>query len=317
MPKWFIAVVSAIFAGVVGLALGALSYQASVKESIDKTIRTHTANLELQFAEERLDFQKQIQNLTTAEEPLTRENPETIAKLQNDLKLRDEQITKLKKDQTEAETANSATLEQSRQNVSVLQFELDQAHRQIIILTNNEDEENTAAVDPQTILNNIPFKVIGYLDEQQFTEMGLVKLNQTEIVSLDSWVDLVIRNLVSSSQSMVDEFQLSNIIGAEIIAEDGQSLGIIVQDRFNTQSILNPVGDHGSQIGENSIFNPFGKYGGQISPLSPFNTRTKTPPKIIKNGTLLMYLTTNGMISPRLDPYFLMAWLQSFQLELP
>ncbi|MCP4709753.1 MAG: hypothetical protein GY869_14110, partial [Planctomycetes bacterium] len=141
----------------------------------------------------------------------------------------------------------------------------------------------------------------------------LVKLNQTEVVSLDNWVDFVIQNLVTSSQNMVEDFQINNLLGAEIIAEDGQSLGVILNDRFNSNSILNPVGDHGSQVGDNSIFNPFGKYGGQISPLSPFNARTKTPPKIMKNGTFLMYLTANGLISPRIDPYFLMAWLQSFQ----
>ena len=312
MPKWFIAVVSAIFAGVVGLTLGALSYQASVQESIDIEIRTLTNNLELQFAEDRLELQKQIQKLQTAEKPVAQDNPDTIAKLQNDLKIRDEQITKLNNDQTEAAIAYAANLENFQQAVATLQYDLKESNQQIIILTNNMDRQDLSALDPQTILNNNTFKVIGFLDPQQFKEMGLVKLNQTEIFSLDNWVDLVIRNLVATSQNMVENFQISNLIGAEIIAEDGQSLGIIGRDRFNPLSILNPVGVHGSQVGDSSIFNPFGKYGGQISPLSPFNSRTETPPKIMKNGVLLIYLTTNGLISPRLDPYFLIAWLQSF-----
>jgi len=312
MPKWFIAVISAIFAGVVGLAAGALSYQASVQESVNIEIRTQIANLEQKFAEERLDFQKQIQKLETAEQPASGGNPDTINQLQNELTLRDEQIKKLKEDQTEAETAYAANLEDYQTAVATLQYELNESNQQITILTNNMDEQNLTALDPQTILNNIPFKVIGFLDPQQFKEMGLVKLNQTEIVSLDNWVDLVIQNLVATSQNMVEDFQIGNLLGAEIIADDGQSLGMIVRDRFNSISILNPVGEHGSQIGENSIFNPFGKYGGQISPLSPFNARTQTPPKIMKNGTFLLYLTTNGLISPRIDPFFLMAWLQSF-----
>ncbi|MCP4710573.1 MAG: hypothetical protein GY869_18270, partial [Planctomycetes bacterium] len=192
MPKWFIAAVSAIFAGVVGLAIGALSYQSSVTESIEQAISKVTSDLKREFAEERLEFQKQLQELPTAQETNTPENPDAITKLQNVLKLRDEQITKLKNDQTEAETAYAANLEDFQQAVATLQYELNESNQQITILTNNMDQQNVADIDPQTILNNIPFKVIGYLDPQQFREMGLVKLNQTEVVSLDNWVDFVI-----------------------------------------------------------------------------------------------------------------------------
>ena len=98
---------------------------------------------------------------------------------------------------------------------------------------------------------------------------------------------------------------------AWVIANDGQSLGVITRNQYNTNSIANKYGDYGSEYSSTSIFNKYCAYGGQYSALSPFNRYSSTPPMVYMGSSLIAYLTINTAMSPRIDPITLIAWLRS------
>ncbi len=91
-------------------------------------------------------------------------------------------------------------------------------------------------------------------------------------------------------------------IGAEIIADDGQFLGIINTNAFDSDSIANQFGTYGNPFSSTSIWNTFGTYGSDFSVLSPWNDFTITPPTIVEDGFFVAYLTTNSVLIPRVDP---------------
>jgi hypothetical protein len=98
--------------------------------------------------------------------------------------------------------------------------------------------------------------------------------------------------------------------GAQLVANDGQFLGVITTNCFSSDALCNEFGTYGSKFSSVSILNQFGTYGSQFSSLSPFNQFTSTPPVIVKNGTPIAYLTLNTTLSPRVDPYSLIGWLK-------
>jgi hypothetical protein len=103
---------------------------------------------------------------------------------------------------------------------------------------------------------------------------------------------------------------LGALEGAAIIANDGQYLGKITWNDIDSESIMNDIGKYGSDISSLSIMNDIGKYGSDISPLSPWNDITSTPPKIITKDKRWIYLTTNNIMSPRIDPHMLIAMIK-------
>lgn len=107
----------------------------------------------------------------------------------------------------------------------------------------------------------------------------------------------------------MDQSKFYYLYNAKVIADDGTFLGVISQDKDDTNSICNPYGNYGSKISLNSIFNPVGEYGNKFSHLSPFNELTDTPPKIIKDNLVLGYLTLNKFIKNRVDTNELINWL--------
>jgi len=114
----------------------------------------------------------------------------------------------------------------------------------------------------------------------------------------------------SIPQTLNNDFRL--LEGTLIVADDGQFLGVITTNKFNSDSITNEYGKYGSQYNSNSIFNKYGNYGSEYSSLSPFNKYTSTPPKICDgNGNFIAYLTANRYLTPRVDPLLLIAWLKS------
>ena len=105
---------------------------------------------------------------------------------------------------------------------------------------------------------------------------------------------------------------LSLLEGCVIVANDGQPLGVITQNEFAANSLLNEFGKYGSEFSSTSIFNEFGKYGGEFSRLSPFNEFTRTPPQIISpSGKFVAYLTKNKFMTPAVDPHYLIGLLKS------
>lgn len=101
---------------------------------------------------------------------------------------------------------------------------------------------------------------------------------------------------------------LALIEGARIVASDGTFLGVITRSAYASDSIGNTYGNYGSPYSTTSIFNQYGEYGGKYSSMSPYNDYTSTPPKIVTTDGRWAYLTTNRMLSPRIDPYVVIAY---------
>jgi hypothetical protein len=95
-----------------------------------------------------------------------------------------------------------------------------------------------------------------------------------------------------------------------IVANDGQFLGKLCLNRFDSESILNQFGNYGNRFSSLSIFNQFSVYGSRFSALSPFNEFTQTPPKIYLRGALWGFLTVNAWIySRKLNPLKINQWM--------
>lgn len=96
-----------------------------------------------------------------------------------------------------------------------------------------------------------------------------------------------------------------------IIANDGNYLGKLTTDDYDTDSILNEYGPYGNEYSPKSIFNQYGIYGGEFSIQSPFNEYTTTPPKIFINGNLYGYLTVNNYLTiKRVNPTGIKQWVR-------
>lgn len=107
------------------------------------------------------------------------------------------------------------------------------------------------------------------------------------------------------------EIKLESILDGYLVV-DGTYLGKISRDKYDTKSILNDYGKHGSTYERECIFNTLGDYGGTIGRHSPFNTTTFDPPKIYtKDGAFVGYLSKNTTLTPRLDPDVLIGWLKN------
>ncbi len=105
--------------------------------------------------------------------------------------------------------------------------------------------------------------------------------------------------------------RFDHLLSAFLFAADDQFLGLISADRFDPRSITNRFGEYGSPFSATSIFNDFGGYGGEYGALSPFNPYSSTPPKIVREATVLAYLTVNQYIHNRIDPNEFSAWLNT------
>lgn len=115
----------------------------------------------------------------------------------------------------------------------------------------------------------------------------------------------------SELQSRRPATSLSQLEGAIIVADDGQFLGVITTNCFDPKALCNKFGTYGNKFSTNSILNQFGTYGNQFSNLSPYNRFTVAPPQIFKGGKFVAYVTKNAMLSPRIDPDLLIAYLTS------
>lgn len=95
-----------------------------------------------------------------------------------------------------------------------------------------------------------------------------------------------------------------------IVANDGQYLGKLCLNRYDSESICNEYGSFGSRYSSTSIFNQYSTYGSVYSALSPFSQYTQTPPKIYLRGVFWGVLTVNSWVYMRkLSPYDLNNWM--------
>lgn len=101
-----------------------------------------------------------------------------------------------------------------------------------------------------------------------------------------------------------------------ILANDGQYLGKLSLNKYDTDSVSNPYGNYGSKYSSSSILNKYSNYGSAYSSLSPFNKYSNTPPVIYLRGVKYGFLTKNPYVGGvRLDPEELTSWLQHNNLS--
>ena len=101
--------------------------------------------------------------------------------------------------------------------------------------------------------------------------------------------------------------------GSYLIADDGQLLGKITDNPYETDSILNQYGPYGSRYSTTSIFNPYSPYGSEYGAYSINNPYCSTPPMLYIDGRLLGRVTANRNIHGRISPE---AFIYSLQNEL-
>jgi hypothetical protein len=82
----------------------------------------------------------------------------------------------------------------------------------------------------------------------------------------------------------------------QLRSNDGSNtfLGNLNANRFDPNSVANPIGPYGSVFGPNSVNNPVGIYGSRVSPYSANNPFATQAPKIITpNGNYIGTFGTN------------------------
>lgn len=99
-----------------------------------------------------------------------------------------------------------------------------------------------------------------------------------------------------------------------LLAQDGQFLGMLSSNRYQSDSVMNEYGTYGSKYSTTSIFNQYGRYGSPYASYSPFNPYTSTPPQIILRGQYIGVLTKNTILQNRLDPYQLFDFISENRL---
>ena len=83
-------------------------------------------------------------------------------------------------------------------------------------------------------------------------------------------------------------------------AQDGQFLGRIVANRFDSDSIINEYGPYGSRYSPTSVFNEYSDYGSRYGTNSVNNPYCSTPPKLVINDRQLGFVTVNPHVRNRI-----------------
>lgn len=104
-------------------------------------------------------------------------------------------------------------------------------------------------------------------------------------------------NIPSKASSFCEDIR-----GARVVAEDGTYLGKI-DNSYESDSIFNEYGTHGSKYSVDSIWNNYGQYGGKYAANSPFNEYTTTPPTIYTTDDKTAKLTVNKYLPYTVNPY--------------
>ena len=95
-----------------------------------------------------------------------------------------------------------------------------------------------------------------------------------------------------------------------IIASDGQFLGKLCLNKYDSESVCNEFGSYGNRYSSTSIFNQYSMYGSKYSALSPFSEYSRTPPLVYLRGSLWGTLTVNSWgYSKKLNPFNLNQWM--------
>jgi hypothetical protein len=77
-------------------------------------------------------------------------------------------------------------------------------------------------------------------------------------------------------------------------------LGCLNCSQYDSGSVCNRYGQHGSKYNSDSIWNKYGNYGSKFSVQSPWNRYASEPPAIVdRQGNFYGYLTANSYNAKR------------------
>src|SRR5690349_10987836 len=85
-----------------------------------------------------------------------------------------------------------------------------------------------------------------------------------------------------------------------LVAADGQYLGKITDNAYDTKSITNEYGPFGSAYSNTSIFNGYSPYGSEYGQYSVNNPYCTQPPKLYLNGRLSGVVSANEYVPNRI-----------------
>lgn len=91
-----------------------------------------------------------------------------------------------------------------------------------------------------------------------------------------------------------------------VVGQDGEFLGTLSANQYDSNSICNPYGNFGSEYAE-SIFNRYGTYGGEYSSMGAYNPSAENPPLIVQDDTIIGIVTKNRRVEGRVDPDLLLV----------
>jgi hypothetical protein len=123
------------------------------------------------------------------------------------------------------------------------------------------------------------------------------------------WED-VFADAIVAHQAITQVESFDALANTSLVAADGTFLGLVSRSPYDANSLSNVYGNYGSQYSAKSIFNSYGQYGSRYSQLSPYNEYSRTPPRFVRDGETISYLTTNRFVTPRVDPVAFVAWLK-------
>lgn len=95
---------------------------------------------------------------------------------------------------------------------------------------------------------------------------------------------------------------------AVVLAQDDNNtyLGRI-SNSYDSESIFNEYGTHGSEYSSSSIWNQYGEFGSEYSSYAASSKYSSTPPMIVKNKKVIGYLSANKNMKPSISPNLLKA----------
>ena len=85
-------------------------------------------------------------------------------------------------------------------------------------------------------------------------------------------------------------------------------IGCLTCSKYDSSSVCNRYGDHGSKYSDESIWNRYGTYGSKYNDESPWNKYSSNPPAIVdRDGGFYGYFTANRYASKRTQIRALLA----------
>ena len=89
-------------------------------------------------------------------------------------------------------------------------------------------------------------------------------------------------------------------------------LGCLNCGQYDSASVCNRYGNHGSRFSSESIWNRFREYGSRFASYSPWNKYATNPPVIVdREGNFYGYFTSNRFHSKRTNSKFHLTFLDN------